>query len=110
MEDKIVVIIIIAVCILPLVIFGIIFLNGKGTSLIAGFNAKTEEEKSQYDTVALCKFLGKMMFLLSFSMLFWIISVAYEEILFFIFGIALFINIVVFMIVYMNTGNRFKKL
>ena len=36
--------------------------------MIAGFNTMSEEEKEKYDTVALCKFMGKTMFALSFSM------------------------------------------
>lgn len=45
---------------------GIVFINGKGSSLIAGFNTMTPEEKENYDTLALCKFMGRMMFVLSF--------------------------------------------
>lgn len=109
MEDNIVPMIIIASCILPLVIISIIFINGKGSSLIAGYNAKSPEEKDKYDIVALCKFLGKMMFALSFSMLFWIFSVAYEIDSLFALGFVLFIGLVVFSLIYINTGNRFKK-
>jgi len=109
MEDKIVLMIIIASCIVPLVIIGFIFINGKGSSLIAGYNTKSPEEKNKYDIVALCKFMGKMMFALSFSMLFWIFSVAYEMNWLFTLGLVLFIGIVIFTIIYINTGNRFKK-
>lgn len=52
-------------------VLGIIFYSGRGSSLIAGYNTMPEEEKAKYDTVALCKFMGKMMFALSLSMLFW---------------------------------------
>src|SRR5690625_2760913 len=95
--------IIIAVCILPLIIFGIVFLNGKGLSLIAGFNAKSEEEKNKYDTIKLCKFMGKMMFALLFSMLFWIFSVWYEVTSLFVIGLALFIGNIIFVITYLNS-------
>ncbi|WP_237475779.1 DUF3784 domain-containing protein [Virgibacillus salexigens] len=50
------------------IVLGIILINGKGSSLIAGYNTMPPEEKEKYDTVALCKFMGKMMFALSFSM------------------------------------------
>lgn len=88
---------------------GIFLINGKGSFLIAGYNTMSEEEKDKYDTIALCKFMGKMMFALAFSMVFWVISELYNIINFFYFGLALFIGIIVFMLVYMNTGNRFKK-
>src|SRR5699024_5012009 len=52
----------------------IIFSLGKGSSLIAGYNTMSEEEKAQYDRVALTKFMGKVMFVLVFSMSFWVLS------------------------------------
>lgn len=88
---------------------GIILSNGKGSFLIAGFNTLPQEEKEKYDTVALCKFMGKMMFALPFSMVFWVLSEAYENNWLFVFGLILFIGIVVFTLIYANTGNRFKK-
>lgn len=109
MEDKIVLIIIIASCIVPLAIFGIVFIKGRGSSLIAGFNTKSTEEQNEYDIDALCKFMGKMMFSLCFSMLFWVLSVAYELDWLFALGLVLFIGIIVFTIYYVNTGNRFRN-
>lgn len=88
---------------------GIIFINGKGSSLIAGFNTMSPEEKENYDTVALCKFMGKMMFVLSFCMLFWLLSEVYASDWLFTVGIVLFIGVVAFMLIYANTGSRFKK-
>ncbi|MGN8646651.1 DUF3784 domain-containing protein [Gracilibacillus sp. HCP3S3_G5_1] len=109
MDDKMVAIIIIAACISLFVILGIVFINGKGSSLIAGYNTMSPEEQNKYDIVALSKFIGKMMFALSFSMLFWIFSVAYEMNWLFVLGLVLFIGIVIFILIYVNTGNRFKK-
>ena len=88
---------------------GIIFMNGKGSILIAGYNTMSPVEKEQYDVVALCKFMGKMMFALSFSMVFWLLSDVYDNNSLFYFGLVLFIAIVVFMLIYINAGNRFKK-
>ena len=109
MQDKIVSIIIMASVIVLFIILGIVFLRGKGSSFIAGYNTMSPEEKENYDTFALCKFMGKMMFALSFSMLFWILSIVYEMNWLLGLGLVLFIGIVVFMIIYVNTGNRFKK-
>lgn len=91
------------------IVMGIFLINGKGSFLIAGYNTMSPEEKEKYDIVALCKFMGKMMFALSFSMLFWVFSELYEINWLFIIGLVLFIVIVVIMLVYINTGNRFKK-
>ncbi|WP_117170285.1 DUF3784 domain-containing protein [Paraliobacillus sediminis] len=91
------------------IVMGIFLINGKGSFLITGYNTMFPKEKEKYDTVALSKFMGKTMFALSFSMLFWVFSEAYEINWLFIIGLVLFIDIVVTMLVYINTGNRFKK-
>lgn len=91
------------------IVLGILLINGKGSFLIAGYNTMPPEEKEKYDIVALCKFMGIMMFSLSFSMLFWLLSESYEISWLFSFGLVLFLGIVVFMLIYINTGNRFKK-
>lgn len=89
--------------------FGIVLINGKGAYLIAGYNTMSREEKAKYDTVALCKFMGKMMFALSISMVFWAVSEAYEITRLFYFGLVLFIATVIFMLIYINKGSRFLK-
>lgn len=109
MEDNIIAMLIIAGVIALFIIFGIFLLNGKGSSLIAGYNTMPPEEKEKYDAVRLTKFMGKMMFVLSFSMLFWIFSIAFEMIWLFHLGLILFFGIVVFIVIYVNTGDRFKK-
>ena len=45
----------------------VVLLKGKGAWLIAGYNTLSQKEKAQYDSVALCKLIGK--YLLSVSML-----------------------------------------
>jgi len=92
-----------------MVLLGIIFSLGKGSALIAGFNTLPEEEKNKYDAVALSKFMGKMMFALSFSVVLWLISEVYEMSWLFYIGLALFIGLIIFLLIYVNTGNRFKK-
>ncbi|GAE25417.1 hypothetical protein JCM9140_1410 [Halalkalibacter wakoensis JCM 9140] len=91
------------------VILGIFLLNGKGSFLIAGFNTLPKEEKEKYDTVALCKFMGKMMFALVFSQMLWMLSDIFEIKWLFVVGLVLFLGIVGFILFYVNTGNRFKK-
>ncbi len=90
-------------------ILGMMFYSGKGSFLIAGYNAMPPEEKSQYDEEALCKFMGQMIFALSFSMVFWLLSIVFEAAWLFIIWITMFLAIVIFMLNFMNAGNRFKK-
>jgi hypothetical protein len=90
-------------------ILGIFLLKGKGAFFIAGYNTLSESEKAQYDEKALCQFMGKMMFGLSFSMLLWALSELLDIQVLFIIGMTLFIGLIVFILVYSNTGERFKK-
>lgn len=97
------------IIIILFIVMGIFLINGKGSFLIAGYNTMSEEEKAKYDTVALCKFMGKMMFAFAFIMVFWLISEVYSIDWLLYVGIAVFIGLTVFMLIYMNTGNKFKK-
>ena len=108
-EEKIAPIIIIALLILLLVILGIVFIKGKSSSLIAGYNTMPREEKKEYNTELLLKFIGKMMFALSFSMLLWIISILYDMISLFIIGAIFFISMTLFTVIYVNVGDKFKN-
>lgn len=87
-----------------------IFLSfGKGAFLIAGYNMMSKNEKQKYDEVALCKFVGKIMYGTSFCLLLFILSEIYQNTILLIIGIVLTIFFSIFGIIYMNTGIRFKK-
>lgn len=90
-------------------IFAIILSKGKGASLLAGYNTMSEEEKAQYDETALCKFMGKIMFGFSFSILLFALSEFLNNKIFFVIGLVLFLALLVFSLVYSNTNDRFKK-
>lgn len=92
-----------------LVLFGIVFSLGKGSSLIAGYNTMSEEEQNQYDAIALCKFMGKIMFTVSFCMVLCLIGVVCKMNWLLYCGIGLSIGLIVFVLIYANTNNRFKK-
>lgn len=102
-------IMIIGFTIVLFIVLGIVFSSGRGAFLIAGYNTKSKDEQDTYDTVALTKFMGKMMFSLSVSMVLWMLSIALEMTWLFMIGLILFICITIFMLVYLNTANRFKK-
>ena len=90
-------------------IFSIFLSKGKGAFLIAGYNTMSNSEKDKYDEISLCKFMAKIMYGICFSILLWGLSDMLEIQILFIFGLILFLSIIVFAIVYSNTGNRFKK-
>jgi hypothetical protein len=91
------------------ILLGIILSMGKGSFLIAGFNTMSKKEKEEYDVVSLCKFMGKFMFIIAFCVtLFALSDILALKILFNI-GLALFLAAIIFILIYLNTGNRFKK-
>ena len=95
--------------VLLFVALGILFSTGKGSMLIAGFNTMKTEEKEKYNKTALCKFMGKSMFALSFCVALWILSDILGMIWILCTGLALFFAIIIFILIYANTANRFKK-
>lgn len=95
-------------CIGLCILLGIVLSMGKGSFLIGGFNMLTKEEQEKYDKVALCKFIGKMMFALAFSMVFWVLSQAFDIKILLYIGVVLFFSFIMFMLIYVNTDNRFK--
>lgn len=95
-------------CIGLFILLGIVLSMGKGSFLIAGFNTMTKKEQDKYDKVALCKFTGKIMFALAFSMIFWVLYQAFEIKILLYVGVILFSAFIMFLLIYVNTGNRFK--
>lgn len=90
------------------IVLGIILSSGKGSYLIAGFNTLPKEDKEKYDSVALCKFMGKIMFAIALTMILEIIiqlyNITWLSMLPFIVVIILY-GIAVFFVM----GNKFKK-
>lgn len=97
------------IILIPFLIFAVFLSKGKGAFLIAGYNTMSEEEKAQYDEVALCKFTGKIMYGICFSIFLWGLSEVLQMQVLFIIGLVLFVGLIVFGLVYLNTGNRFKR-
>ena len=91
------------------VVLGIVFSLGKGAFLISGYNTSSKEEKAKYDEKALCKFMGKTMFMLAFSVFLWGLSTLLNQHVIFVIGFILFIGTVIFLLIYTNTNNRFRK-
>lgn len=88
---------------------GVVFLAGKGSSLIAGFNTMPREEREMFDEKKLCRFMGIMTLIIAVLIgatnlgawlkLAWLGTIA---------G-ALIAAVGIFMIVFLNTGKRFQK-
>lgn len=91
------------------ILLGIIFSMGKGSFLISGYNTMPKKEKEEYDAVSLCKFMGKIMFLIAFCMSLFLSSEVFNIKALFYIGLTLFFVVIIFTLIYSNTGNRFKK-
>lgn len=92
-----------------LVILGIVFLKGKGSFLIAGYNTAPKAEKEQIDEKTLCRYMGKWMF--SFTGCFLVImasDVSGKTWLLWL-GLALVFVVGIGGAIYINTGNRLGK-
>ena len=95
--------------VIPFLIMAYFLSRGKGAFLIAGYNTMPREEKAKYDEIALCKFMGKVLYGISFSLVLLSLSEWLEMPLLMWVGIAFMIGLIVFTLVYSNTGNRFRN-
>lgn len=91
------------------IILGVVFSLGKGSFLIAGYNTSSKEEKAKYDEKALCKFMGKSMFVFAFSIFLFGLSDLIKQPIIFVIGVILLLATVIFILIYVNTKNRFMK-
>ena len=94
---------------ISLIILGFLIKYRQWSFLIAGYNTASKEEKEQYDKTALCNGLGKILFLLG-GILFIAFLGDFLEISWLLnFSWILFSVVILFFVIYANTGNRYKK-
>lgn len=101
--------IITGIVMLIMLVMSIMLMMGKGANLIAGYNTMSEKEKARYDSTALCKCVGK--YLLSITVMMAALplgGILQIDWLPWVFTAYVFISTIV-LIIYCNTGNRFKK-
>ena len=94
---------------LMFVILGIFFSKGKGAFLIAGYNTASKAEKQKTDEKKLCKFMGRLMFLLAACWLVIASSEIFKALWLLWVGLCLFFAVCVSGVIYMNTEHRFKR-
>lgn len=94
---------------LPLILIGIILLTGRGADMIAGYNTLPKTEKDKYDSAALCKFVGKIVLPIGVLTPLVAVGVMLDAPLLIYGTIAVTLGLVIFAVIYVNTGNRFRK-
>jgi len=117
MDGFVIGMIITGLCSLLFTVLGIyMMLTGRGSFLIAGYNTMSKKEKGKYDNVSLCKFIGKFIILIGISTILFAIGLTagamYSVLLLWITIILYFIIVMgfsLFVVIYCNTGNRFRK-
>ncbi len=90
-------------------VLGIVFISGKGAFLIAGYNTMPKAERDKYDAKGLCRFMGKGMFCYCGCMLISACATPLNSTIPIWIGWGLFAVVTVFILVFVNTKNRFRK-
>ena len=88
---------------------GALFYSGRGAFLIAGYNTMSKAKKARYDKAALCRFMGKIMFALAGCQGIMALGILVVGMWLFWVGIAAFLAVAFWTVIYANTGNRFRK-
>ena len=88
---------------------GIVFASGRGANLIAGYNTASREEKTHTDEKKLLKAMSVFMFVLAGCFLVSASSEIFHVKLLIWIGQALFVVAIIAGLIYLNTGNRFRK-
>ncbi len=92
-----------------MIVMAIALLKGRGAWMIAGYNTMSKEEQEQFDRVALCKFMGKILLPIGLAMPMMLVGMLLGTSWFFWAFTVLTIGLAIFAVVYANTGNRFRK-
>ena len=95
--------------ILLFLLLGVVFSLGKGAFLIAGYNTASRAEKARYDEKALCRFMGKLMFVLAGCQAVMALGLHLAGMWLFWVGFSAFLAAVFGAVIYANTGGRFLK-
>lgn len=93
---------------IPFFILAAVLSKGKGAGLIAGYNTMPDDKKARFDEKALCKFMGKVMYGVSFSILLLAVGDLLGSKSLVNIGSVLLFVIPVFAVTYSNTNNRFR--
>lgn len=107
--DRIIAVIVQLIIVAVFVILGIVFLKGKGAFLVAGYNTASREERAKYDEKALCRFMGKLMFVCAGCFILISLGSVLEQMALVWLGIVLMLVMIFAAVIYANTGNRFKR-
>ena len=84
-------------------------IKGRGADTISGFNLLSEKKKAKYDEKVLCRFVGKLMFFFAGCLILITAGILLQQHVVIIAGSALLASAIIFSVVYILTGNRFRR-
>ena len=91
------------------IVLGIVFAFGKGASLIAGYNTASAGEKADINEKKLLKAMSVLMFVFAGCFLVSASSGLFQVKILIWIGQAMFVAALIGGLIFLNTGNRFKK-
>jgi hypothetical protein len=103
------ILIIFAIVIIPLLVMAAVLLSGRGAFLIAGYNTMSAREKATYNEKALCRSMGKFMLVVTLATVLIPIALLIDQLWLLVVGVALTFVVIIAYLVYVNTGNRFRR-
>lgn len=97
---------------LIMVILGVAMKFGKASFLISGYNTMSKNKKDKYDKIALSKFVGNLNLIIAGFLIFIAVAIKFFSTnikLIVNIGTILFVLVIIIAVIFMNTGNKFKK-
>ena len=95
--------------VLLFVILGIVFLCGKGSFLIAGYNTMSPQEKATWDEKALCKTIGVLMLIVAACLTAAGLGSVLHKYVFLTISIILIFVTAIGGVIYISTSKRVKR-
>ncbi len=86
---------------------GLYFIRGRGAALLLRLHAVPEEDNGTYDPSKISRFIGLISLLFSLGAFLWWLGKVSGKNLFLTAGLAVWIGTALFILIYLNTGERF---
>ena len=97
------------VVIIPLLLMAVMFLKGRGASLLAGYNTLNPQEQAKYDVKAMLRATGWMLISVCLCIVFMTAGI-YFYLEWLVYTSAIIkVTIILGFVLYANTGGRFRR-
>lgn len=97
------------IIVIPFIVLGIYFMNGKWVHFLEKYTIISEDEKEEYDMKSFGKFIGVILFVIALCISLWGISEIEKIEELFTLGTCLFFMTLICALVYLNAEESFKR-